>query len=158
MNETAHQSLEPTKAVLTMEGLTIPDATTQSDWAEIHRNIILCKRSATKWLTQSRKWAAERWGIDYVADTEVQLELSLGLPMPEDRPTINPSDKSTALVTIEGISQSFTMWQRKVKPEMGAWSREQAKRAVDLLAPLAEQYADLKRMLEDTPATQSHED
>ena len=36
---------------------------------------------------------------------------------------INPSDKSTAIVTIEGLSQGFQLWVRKMFPEIIHWDR-----------------------------------
>ena len=48
-------------------------------WQVIHRQIIQCKRMAATWLSKSRKFAVERWGIDFVTESEVQMELALGI-------------------------------------------------------------------------------
>lgn len=134
--------------LLTLDGLKIPEGTDQPTWQQIHKDILKCKNAASKWLNQSRKWAIQQWGEEYVAETEVQLELALGLPQPEPKPELNPADKSKALVTIEGISQSFSMWKRKMASEIPYWTRDQKERALDLLEPVAKQYEELKRSLE----------
>ena len=124
--------------ILSLHTITIPPETTQDQWADIHRNLLLAKNSAAKWLTQSRKFAAERWGLDYVAETEVQLELGLGLPQPE---------KPAPLVTIEGINQSFILWQRKMSDEVEQWDRDRLKRALDLLEPMEKQAKRVRELL-----------
>jgi len=133
--------------IITPEGLSIPDETTQEQWESIHRHILLAKRAAGKWLSQSRKWASDRWGIDYVAEAEVQLELGLGIEMKEEKPSINAQDKSRGIVTIEGIAQSFSMWERKVAPEIGGWDQDQIKRALDLLEPITRRANALRSIL-----------
>jgi len=128
--------------------LKIPDHTDQDTWRDIHKDILKCKAAASKWLNQSRKFAIGKWGEQYVAEAEVQLELHLGLPQPEEKPKLNPDDKSRALVTIEGISQSFSLWKRKMSSEIPYWSRDQKERALDLLEPLAQQYKEIKQSLD----------
>lgn len=133
--------------VLSLHTITIPPETTQDQWSDIHRNLLLAKNSAAKWLTQSRKFAAERWGLDYVAETEVQLELGLGLPQPEKPAPLNPADKSKAIVTIEGINQSFILWQRKMSDEVEQWDQDRLKRALDLLEPMEKQAKRVRELL-----------
>lgn len=132
---------------MTQDGLTIPDETSQEQWQEIHRSILLCRRAAGKWLSQSRKWATERWGIDYVAETEVQLELALGIEAKDPAASPNPQDKSRGIVTIEGIAQSFELWHRKVAPEIAGWGRDKIERALELLDPIARQAEALRAIL-----------
>ena len=133
--------------ILSLHTITIPAETTQDQWADIHRNLLLAKNSAAKWLTQSRKFAADRWGLDYVAETEVQLELGLGLPQPEKPAPLNPADKSKAIVTIEGINQSFILWQRKMSDEVEQWDDDRLKRALDLLEPMEKQAKRVRELL-----------
>lgn len=135
-------------SLFTLDGLKIPDNTDQSTWREIHKDILKCKAAASTWLNQSRKFATGKWGMEYVADAEAQLEFQLGLPQPEEKPKLNPDDKSRALVTIEGISQSFSLWKRKMSAEIPYWTRDQKERALDLLEPLAQQYIDIKKSLD----------
>ena len=137
-------------AILQIDGLTIPPDTTQEAWSDLHRNILLSKRAAGKWLSQSRKWASDRWGIDFVAETEVQLELGLGIETKDKSPTLNPDDKSRAIVTIEGISQSFRLWHRKMGVEIDSWDRDRLERALELLEPMEKQARTIRERL-DTP-------
>jgi hypothetical protein len=137
-----------TNDIMTIEGLTIPDETTQEQWAEIHRTILTAKRAAGKWVSQSRKWATERWGIDFVAETEVQLELALGIEQREKPPALNPPDKSRGIVTIEGIAQSFGLWHRKMEGEVAGWDRPRCEAALRLIEPIARLAEELKSRLE----------
>jgi len=133
--------------LMTLTGISIPDETTQEQWTEIHRTILTAKRAAGKWVSQSRKWASERWGVDFVAETEVQLELALGIESKDKPANLNPPDKSRAIVTIEGISQSFAMWHRKMADDVEQWDRERCEKALALVEPLAEFAARLREKL-----------
>jgi hypothetical protein len=125
----------------------LPDDLTQDAWAEIHRNILLCRHASRTWLRQSRQYAEGRWGEDFVAETEVQYELALGLPDPEPKPKLNPEDKSGAIVTIEGISQSFQMWNRKMAPQIESWDQGKLTKALALLAPIEAQAKRIRELL-----------
>jgi len=95
----------------TPTGLTIPQDITQEQWTELHRAIILAKKASGKWLSQSRKFGTDNYGLDYVAETEVQAEFDFGYKNFEHKPQHpNAQDKSKAIVTIEGISKMFKMW------------------------------------------------
>ena len=133
--------------IITPDGLTIPDGTDQQSWSDIHKAIITCKRAAGKWLSQSRKWAADQWGVDYVMDTEVQLEMALGIEFKEKPATLNPPDKSKAIVTIEGIAQQYSMWRRKMEREIETWDTSQVKRALELIEPIEAQARALRERL-----------
>ena len=74
--------------IIRPDGLAIPDETTQEQWEALHRHILLAKRAAGKWLSQSRSWASDRWGIDYVAETEAQMELALGIETTAPKPSL----------------------------------------------------------------------
>ena len=127
---------------MTLTGISIPDETTQEQWTEIHRTILTAKRAAGKWVSQSRKWASERWGVDFVAETEVQLELALGIESKDKPANLNPPDKSRAIVTIEGISQSFAMWHRKMHDDIREWDADRLDRLIDILKPQVEAHAE----------------
>jgi len=141
-------SLAATRAQFTLDGLRIPEDTNKVEWYHIHKNAMLCHKASSKWLKQSREFGTKAFGEDFAAGTEAQLTLDLGLPIPEDKPQLNPDDKSTALVTIEGISQSFSLWHRKVEADIPSWGSDQVKRGLELLEPIARQYEELKRMIE----------
>jgi hypothetical protein len=129
--------------------LTIPAEASQEEWASIHRTVILCRKASAAWLKQSRAFAVERWGVEFVAEQEVQMELSLGLPEPEPKPELNPNDKSKAIVTIEGITQSFVLWQRKMGSEIETWDRARLEKARDLLEPMESQARRIRQLLND---------
>jgi hypothetical protein len=118
--------------------LVIPDDTTAEQWADIHGSIMLAKRMAGKWIKASREYGEKHFGLDFVAETEVQMEFTLGIEV-NDKESSNAKDKSKAIVTIEGITQSFKLWQRKVKDDIDNWDKERLGRALSLLEPIEAQ-------------------
>jgi hypothetical protein len=135
------------QSTFTLNGVKINPDATREDWMAIHRDILLCKNAASKWLTQSRDFAIKRWGAEFTADTELQLELDLGLSIPTEKPTLNPADKTTAIVTIEGLSQKFTVWERKMSDDIGKWDRDRLERALELLTPMETTAARIRGLL-----------
>jgi hypothetical protein len=133
------------------DALHIPTDMTEAAWAEMHRTILLCRASSRLWLRQSRDYASNRWGVDYVAEAEMQMELELGLPEPKpEKPALNPEDKSRAIVTIEGICQSFALWQRKMAPEIERWDRDRLTKALALVEPIEAQAKRIRELLDAT--------
>ena len=133
------------------DALHIPTDMTEAAWAEMHRTILLCRASSRLWLRQSRDYASNRWGVDYVAEAEMQMELELGLPEPKpEKPALNPEDKSRAIVTIEGICQSFALWQRKMAPEIERWDRDRLTKALSLVEPIEAQAKRIRELLDAT--------
>ena len=128
-------------------GVTIAADATQEQWADIHRTILLCRSTSRLWLKQSREFASAKWGADYVAEVEIQLELALGLPQPSPKPDINPVDKSKGIVTIEGITQQFSLWSRKMAPQIATWDAVKLKRALELLEPMEKQAQEIRARL-----------
>lgn len=59
---------------------------------------------------------------------------------------LRASDKSGGIVTIEGISQSFDLWHRKMAPMMGGWNQKQIQAAAKLLERQAKLHAALVAM------------
>ena len=131
----------------TAETVNIPDQCTMQDWMLIHRSILLCKSAASKWLSQSRAYAVGKWGNEWTADAEAQLELDLGLPQPTAQPSLNPADKSRGIVTIEGLSQKFELWSRKMEDEITTWDTDRLNRALELLQPFEKQAAAIRQLL-----------
>jgi len=119
--------------------LVIPDDTTAEQWADIHGSIMLAKRMAGKWLKASREYGEKNFGLDFVAETEVQMEFTLGIEVNDKDESSNAKDKSKAIVTIEGITQSFKLWQRKIKDDIDNWDKERLTRALSLLEPIEAQ-------------------
>lgn len=133
--------------VFKADGLDLAPDTTQDEWQSIHRTILLCRKSSRSWLKQSREFASEHWGVDYVASAEIQMELSLGLPEPVERQRLNPDDKSSAIITIEGIAQNFMMWHRKMDAEIDTWDRPRIEKALALIEPIEAEAKRLRGML-----------
>ena len=133
--------------VFKVDGLSISDTTTKDEWEEIHRTIITCRKAAGKWINQSRSFATARWGLDYAANAEIQMELALGIESKDSKEPINPSNKSKAIVTIEGIAQSFKLWSRSMVDEIDRWDQDRIKRALELLEPIEAQAKALRERL-----------
>ena len=133
------------------DALNIPSDITEEAWAEMHRTILLCRASSRLWLRQSRDYASTRWGVDYVAEAEMQMELALGLPEPKpEKPALNPEDKSRAIVTIEGTSQSESLWWRKMAAEVERWDRERLARLYAYYEPIMEHGKRIRQLLDAT--------
>jgi hypothetical protein len=133
--------------MFTLNALNLPETLTPTEWTDIHKDILVCKRAASKWLSQSRDYSTARWGMDFTADTEAQLELDLGLTLADAKPTLNPDDKTKAIVTIEGLSQKFTVWERKMSDDIGKWDRDRLERALELLTPMEQTAARIRGLL-----------
>jgi hypothetical protein len=134
--------------LLSKEGLMIPANTTKKDWVGIHNSVLLAHKIGinlrNKWIKQSRIFGAEKYGLDFLAETEVQIEIELGYDPTRKTKGMNPSDKSQGIVSIEGITQSFKLWHRKIKDEIETWEEARLDRAIELLEPMAATYAKLK--------------
>lgn len=63
--------------------------------------------------------------------------------------SINPSDNSVKMVTIEGISLMFDMWLRKVGNKIPCWDETQIKQAMALLDLQAGTYEYLAKRLQE---------
>ena len=135
------------QTMFTLSGLNLPDNLTPADWTTIHRDILVCKKAASKWMQQSREYSTKRWGQDFTIDTEIQLEMDLGLALPEAKPALNPADKTKAIVTIEGLSQSFILWQRKMSDEIQGWDKDRLNRALELLEPMEREAKRVRELL-----------
>ena len=133
--------------MFTLHALNLPATLTPAEWTDIHKDILVCKRAASKWLSQSRDYSTARWGMEFTADTEAQLELDLGLTLADEKPTLNPDDKTKAIVTIEGLSQKFTVWERKMSDDIGKWDRDRLERALELLTPMETTAARIRQLL-----------
>jgi hypothetical protein len=127
--------------------LVIPEDTTAEQWADIHGSIMLAKRMAGKWLKASREYGEKNFGLDFVAETEVQMEFTLGIEVNDKDESSNAKDKSKAIVTIEGITQSFKLWQRKIKDDINNWDKDRLGRALALLEPIEAQARAIRERL-----------
>lgn len=133
--------------MFTLAGLTLPETLTPAEWTSIHRDILTCKRAAAKWLQQSRDYSNSRWGMEFTADTEAQLEFDLGLALADAKPNLNPADKTKAIVTIEGINQRFILWKRKMDEEVTTWDSDRLNAALNLLEPMEREAQRIRNLL-----------
>jgi len=135
----------------TKDTVNIPDNCTQEQWKAIHSTIMLCRYASKQWLKQSRGYADARWGAEYVGQVEAQLELDLGgcIESAKDNGSdaINPADKSTAIVTIQGIGSQFQLWERKMKDEIPRLSAENLTKAIEILEPIERKVREMRALL-----------
>ena len=108
---------------------------------------MLAKRYSSRWLKVSRDHGIKHYGIEFVAETEVQMEFALGDDTNDKLQSSNAHDKSKAIVTIEGITQSFKLWQRKVADDIDNWDNDRLGRALTLLEPIEAQARDIRERL-----------
>ena len=127
--------------------LAFREGISKEEWFDAHRKFLHAKRYAAAWLKASRAHAIAAWGMEFVADAEVQIEMDLGIEASDKPANLNPHDKSKAIVTIEGIHQSFVLWERKMHDEVEGWDKLKLKRALDLLEPMERQAKRVRELL-----------
>ena len=127
------------------DGLVLPEVLSGQEFFEIGYRIKVAKKCSSLWMRQWREYGEKQYGEDFVEDTEEQIDsqlsLALGLPPSEEttKPQLNDGlGKGTAIVTIEGIHQWFSIWRRKVPVEK--WGTPERKKACELLRPMVEFY------------------
>jgi hypothetical protein len=95
--------------------------------------LVLAKRTKTS--DQFDKWSAAATEHK-LSPRELDRSIKAGKVVVEDDDSINANDKSTGIVTIEGVSTMFDMWLRKAE-EFGfpeKWDKERLQRVSALLA------------------------
>jgi len=96
----------------------------------------LCKSTedADRWLE-----TAEREDLSAV---ELQRSIKAGSVVKDDaeKPSVNASDKSVGIVTIEGIRAQFDLWLRKVRGDgfPNGWDDRRRRMVLELLRPMVE--------------------
>jgi len=123
------------------------DGLSNAEWYEVHRRLMHTKEHASKWLKQSREYGTNHYGLDYVAEAEVQIEMDLGFVAKDKPATLNPPDKTKAIINIEGIHQSFVLWERKMHDEIETWGSDKLTRALELLEPMERQARAIRERL-----------
>jgi hypothetical protein len=123
----------------------IPDNIGKGEWQAMHKAIMGCRNSAAQWLAKSRKFAADKWGVEYLMESESQLELALGIEH-KQRPT-RIEDAGAGLRKIEGMVRAFGTIA------VDALSDEQVARVIELLEPVATQLEVLRGRLGGLPTT-----
>jgi hypothetical protein len=118
---------------------------TKDEWFHIHAKCLAAKHLGSKLVRLSRERATLEWGVEFVADSEVQIEMDLGVTFPEEKARLNPSDKSTGIVTIEATNASFIAWERKMHDERKSWDIERKRKLWELLKPMVEVGLEIKQ-------------
>lgn len=117
----------------------------KEQWFEIHAKCVAAKHLGSKLVKHSRERATSSWGVEFVADSEVQIEMDLGVQFLEEKPKLNPADKSTGIVTIEATNASFLAWERKMHDERKSWDIERKRKLWELLRPMVEVGLEIKQ-------------
>ena len=130
------------------DGLVLPEVMSGQEVFEVGYKIKLAKKCSSIWMRQWREYVASNHGEEFLEDTEaqidLQLDLELGIPEGDERPKLNEGlGKGTAIVTIEGVHQLFSIWRRKMDSSIPKWNREDRKKACELLRPMVEFYDSL---------------
>jgi hypothetical protein len=128
--------------------LNLPEDMSQAQWAELHSSLVAVKRKAKALIVQSYDYGAKHYGEEFADQIHEQAELALGLPQPKDKPDINGEGKAKGIVSVEGIAQSFSIWQRGVAHLIPRWDKAKIQRALDLLEPIEAQAKALRDRLE----------
>ena len=130
------------------DGLVLPEVLSGQEYFEVGYRIKVARKCSSLWMRQWREYGEKAYGEEFVEDTEEQIEnqlqLALGLPPGEEpkKSDLNAGlGKGTAIVTIEGIRQSFDIWRRKVAVDQ--WDRMDRKKACEILRPMVEFYDQL---------------
>ena len=121
---------------------------TKEKWFDIHAKCVAARHLGFKLVKYSRDRATSEWGMEFVADSEVQIEMDLGVNFPEEKPKLNPADKSTGIVTIEATNASFIAWERKMHDEIPTWDSVRLQKALDLLEPMERKASEIRQLLQ----------
>jgi hypothetical protein len=128
------------------DGLVLPEVMSGQEFFEVGYKIKVAKKCSSIWMRQWREYGENQYGEEFVADTESQidsqLDLELGLPVSQsEKPNLNQGlGKGTAIVTIEGLHQGFSIWRRKMDTSIPKWNSDDRKKACELLRPMVEFY------------------
>jgi hypothetical protein len=130
------------------DGLVLPEVLSGQEFYDVGYKIRVAKKCASLWMTHWREYGAKQYGEEFVEDTEAQidkqLDLELGLPAEAKKPMLNDGlGKGTAIITIEGLYQGFSIWRRKMNDSIPKWNSEDRKKACELLRPMVEFYDEL---------------
>lgn len=131
-------------------GLIIPEDLTRPEFYEAYRRARRYKSWVKAWTRRLEEFGLAAYGLEEMQGMYEQLGMELGddQTKPEGI-SVNASDKSTAIITIEGVAQQFVMWERKMSGKIPDWSAETLKRAIDILEPIDAKLRELRQMLAD---------
>ena len=120
---------------------------TKERWFELHAKCLAAKHLGSKLARYSRDKAIGHWGMDFVADSEVQIEFDLGVKFEDEKPSLNAHDKSVGIVTIEATHSSFLLWERKIADALPTWEPDSLRRVLELLEPMEMKAKEVREIL-----------
>jgi hypothetical protein len=136
-------------ATITEKGeLVFRDGTADKEWFEVHRQLRFAKKHAGRLVKESLDYGSTNYGAEYAGKADAQILFDLGDGYIEPPEGMNPKDKSRAIVTIESIAMSFSLWHRKMEGEVAGWDRPRVEAALRLIEPIARLAAELRAKLE----------
>ena len=127
--------------------LSFPPDMPQQHWAEAHTYLVAVKRKAKALILESYEFGAAKYGQEVAGRVHEQAELALGFPKKAAKADVNGEGKAKGFVSIEGISQSFDIWNRTVAHLIPTWDRDRLKRALELLEPMEAQAKAIRARL-----------
>ena len=124
-----------------------PDDIEPEKWAKNHSMLVAIKRKAKQLIVESYEFGVSKFGEEYAGNVHDQSELALGFKNQEPKPNINGEGKAKGFISVEGISQEFSIWQRSVAHLIPTWDRDRLTRALELLEPMERQAQAIRARL-----------
>lgn len=130
--------------------LIIPEDLTRTEFYEAYRRSRRFKSWVKAWTRRLEKFGIETYGLEEMRGMYEQLGMELGddQTKPEGI-SVNASDKSSAIITIEGVAQQFGIWERRMRREIPNWTVESITKAIQILEPIDAKLRELRQMLAD---------
>ena len=124
--------------------LTIPENVGKGEWTEFHSRLIKCKRSMASWVRDSRRYASGRWGSEFVAAAEQQMELALGIEPPAEQAE-KPQHKDD-IAFAASIAKRITRWDMS---DIDEWNAAKIDLVLVELKPVEDIIQKLKSQVVD---------
>lgn len=128
--------------------LIIPDGMPIHHYEVAVRRVEMFKEKAKAFSRQLQEYGESEYGLDQIVPIYEQIFMDLGKNLEDKQDDLNPRDKSRNIVTIEGVSRSFTAWFSKMGPDIPTWNKTQLSKALTLLEPIEAQAKRLRGMLD----------
>jgi len=128
--------------------LIIPSDLTTTEFYEAYRRARHYKSWVRAWTKRLEEFGLESYGQEAMQSMYEQVALELGDDQtPPKELGLNPDDKSTAIITIQGISSQFGLWERKMREEIPKFSAENLTKAIEILEPIERKVREMRGLL-----------
>lgn len=127
----------------------MPETVSRDQWLAIHKQIIVCRRSSSVWLSKSRKFASDRWGREFVISSEVQMEMDLGI---ENKETDTQPTHDDEIIPAR-IKTMLTRWAGVITDSLDDIDKSKAKDALAILEPIELVIKKLRQMVKASSNT-----